>query len=331
MISPDCYRSDSDERERAISAIETIDPDCDYDTWFRVLAALHSWNPSQGLDLAISWSCRGSKFKEGEIEKKWKSFKPNGGIGPGTLFEIALQNGWKHEHTDTINIPVSKYQSKNPKFQNKTKARNSFQAEESIELWNAAGYVSDCKACSEWLKSRELDPQAVDDFDLARAIPTRLPFWTSFKGKPWHDQGYRLILPLRGESGQIKNIHARQVFPSNNLPKSVSPAGSTIAGLVFMNSTALWMLDEPNEIVEVVINEGIPDYLTRGIFYSDADEHAPAIIGILSGSWGKQIAQVIPDRAQVYIETDTDKTGNKYAKKIASTLIGRCTVMRNED
>jgi hypothetical protein len=35
------------------------------------------------------------KYEEAEARRQWASFKPAGGIGPGTLFHHAKKNGWR--------------------------------------------------------------------------------------------------------------------------------------------------------------------------------------------------------------------------------------------
>jgi hypothetical protein len=53
------------------------DPDCDRDTWLKVLAALHweTQGSADGLALAISWSSGGLKFIGPEdVETRWRSF-----------------------------------------------------------------------------------------------------------------------------------------------------------------------------------------------------------------------------------------------------------------
>lgn len=62
----------------------------DYDEWLKVGMALHSVGNDSLLGDWIQWSTASGKFKAGECEAKWKSFKSDsGGVGLGTLFHLA--------------------------------------------------------------------------------------------------------------------------------------------------------------------------------------------------------------------------------------------------
>ncbi len=77
------------------SALEYISPDCDYNQWISILMALHSAGEPWVFDVADSWSSGGSTYKPGEVAKKWKSFRPEGGVSIATLFKAAKDNGWR--------------------------------------------------------------------------------------------------------------------------------------------------------------------------------------------------------------------------------------------
>lgn len=64
-----------------------------YEEWVKVLMAIHSVYPGpEGIALAVEWR----EWEPGEIAQKWKSFKKDaGGVGIGTLVEMAKQGGYK--------------------------------------------------------------------------------------------------------------------------------------------------------------------------------------------------------------------------------------------
>ena len=71
-----------------------IPPDCDYDTWIRVLMAAHDkfGGASTALAECDAWSAGGSKYKQGEVAAKWKSFN-SGGVNGASLAAIARNYG----------------------------------------------------------------------------------------------------------------------------------------------------------------------------------------------------------------------------------------------
>ena len=77
--------------------------DLHYDEWFKVGAALNSWDSGQtGLDLWLEWSRQSSKHVEGECEKTWSNLSPEKGITIATLFGLAKDNGWEQSPKATI-------------------------------------------------------------------------------------------------------------------------------------------------------------------------------------------------------------------------------------
>ena len=80
------------------SMLDAISPDCSYDEWLKVGMALKH----EGADVSIwdDWSRRGSKYKQGECQRKWKSFKSDGVTG-GTLYHIAASYGYSPPNDDT--------------------------------------------------------------------------------------------------------------------------------------------------------------------------------------------------------------------------------------
>jgi len=81
-----------DDAERARSYLANISTAItdDYDEWVKVGMALHSIGDDSLLADWIQWSAASGKFKAGECEHKWSTFKAgSGGVGLGTLFHLA--------------------------------------------------------------------------------------------------------------------------------------------------------------------------------------------------------------------------------------------------
>jgi hypothetical protein len=210
---------------------------------------------------------------------------------------------------------------------------------EVAALWESCRPVIDDPHVATWLRSRALDPATAGDRLLVRALAVdqRLPSWAGVRGRSWAETGYRCILPMVDATGALRSLRARRV-DEDGAPKAVAPTGFRIGGLVMADafgrllletarSPDLWPADLP---LRVLIAEGEPDFLTWGTRFSDADESAPAVFGIGSGSWTPAIAARVPDGARVVIRTHHDDAGERYAIDILESLRSRCTVVRGD-
>src|SRR5579883_93081 len=216
-------------------------------------------------------------------------------------------------------------------------------AAEVQEVWAACSYVSDDPAVSDWLRSRHLDPTAIDnlsydDFALARALPPKLrtPKWAGTSRMLWSYSDYRCLIPVFDETGTLRSLRARRITPAaKEVPKALPACGYRSTGLIMADAYARRILATGKGITDtppIVITEGEPDFLSAAVWYSDADLSSaiPAILGIYSGSWTQAIASRIPDGATVVIRTDLDPQGERYARQIRETLHTRCKIQRKK-
>jgi hypothetical protein len=181
-----------------------------------------------------------------------------------------------------------------------------------------------------WLSLRNIAPELVAARDLARALPKEgpLPSWMRFEGRSWRESSHRLIVPLRGPDGRIESLHARALAPreANGRDKAASPARAEIRGLVMAEMRALFMLDGDTAPESLLIVEGVPDFLTWATRYPDNDVVAPAVIGVISGSWSDAVAQRVPAGLRVAVRVHRDDAGRRYAARIRTSLEARCAV-----
>ena len=89
-LLPAANPKDDADRARAYLANIPAAITDDYDEWVKVGMALHSIGDDSLLADWIQWSAASGKFKSGECEAKWSTFKSDsGGVGLGTLFHLA--------------------------------------------------------------------------------------------------------------------------------------------------------------------------------------------------------------------------------------------------
>lgn len=218
---------------------------------------------------------------------------------------------------------------------------------EDIEaIWEQCLPVTQDPEVVAWLHSRGLNTPWIADLDLARALPPSppdgIPAWARFRGESWARTGHRLLLPLFDERGQVASIRARWVRPEApppGVPKGLAAAGFDLRGLVLACPAAGSLLAGSAGLagrvghgwpaIPLVISEGEPDFLTWASRNSDGDEEAPAVLGIVAGSWTEALAQRIPLGTTVVLRTDFDDAGDRYALQIFKSLRERCRVLRS--
>jgi len=86
-----------DEFDKVQSALHAISPDVDRDTWVRMAMSCKAALGDAGFEVFDSWSAGGSTYDPKVAKTTWRSVRAAGGIGPGTLFAIAKEHGWRGE------------------------------------------------------------------------------------------------------------------------------------------------------------------------------------------------------------------------------------------
>lgn len=194
-------------------------------------------------------------------------------------------------------------------------------------LWESCRPVSDDSVVAEYLTGRAIDPDAVESRDLARVLPFAgwLPSWARCRGGTWREAWYRLILPMFDASGVMRTVRAWRVGGDPDLPKRLPPSGHRASAVVLADEWARLMLRGVREPKRVVVTEGEPDHVTWSTRVNDPHT---AVIGIVSGSWTREIAERFPVGIRVDVRTDNDDAGNRYAAEVFEGLRRRCFVYR---
>lgn len=200
-------------------------------------------------------------------------------------------------------------------------------AAEVARVWGEAIAVTEEPTVAGWLLGRGLDPERVAADDLARALPrsAALPRWGAYRRVSWTETGHRLIVPMRDAQGVIRSVRASRVVDGDS-PKRLPPGGHKATDLVMACPIGAAMLAGTAIPHELVVLEGEPDFLT---WATRKTARATARIGIVTGSWSLAMAERVPAGTQVWIRTDHDPAGEKYASEITRTLRWRgCFVSR---
>jgi len=88
--------------DKAVDALNAINPDIDYEDWIAIGQALHSEFGEHGRNAWYYWSSLGSKYQgEKDLESHWKSFGKKDGVKLGTLYKHAMDHGWQQPTKQT--------------------------------------------------------------------------------------------------------------------------------------------------------------------------------------------------------------------------------------
>lgn len=205
-------------------------------------------------------------------------------------------------------------------------------------LWARSMPVTSDPEVSGYFTERGLDLAQLDTLDLVRVLSPPVPPWAAYGSRSWIDTKHRAIVPMFDERGVLRSLRAIHVCFGGDLPKRLPPKGYRAGAIVMANSLARIVLASgtipswwpEGEPFRLVLCEGEPDFLTWASEFSDSDVTAPAVIGIVSGSWTGAMAARVPDGARVIIRTHHDQAGDSYANDVHATLAHRCTVLRSK-
>jgi RecA-family ATPase len=82
-------------RDHVQEMLDHLDPSMDRDPWLKVGMALHAEFGPEGFELFDTWSRGGGNYKAADVRDTFRSFEDTGGgIGFGTLVQMAEQAGW---------------------------------------------------------------------------------------------------------------------------------------------------------------------------------------------------------------------------------------------
>lgn len=93
--------------EKVLDFLSKLDHNMPNDDWVRVGMALHDWDTFRGLELWEGWSIGGDTYKEGETEKRWRSFDAGSGVSLGTISYMVKEVEFEDREQE-INAAIDK-------------------------------------------------------------------------------------------------------------------------------------------------------------------------------------------------------------------------------
>lgn len=185
-----------------------------------------------------------------------------------------------------------------------------------MEFWNLCSQVPDDRS-AEWLKAKYpsyLISELIET-GCARWIPKKQerPVWF-----PW--QYPTMVMLAFDQHGLVQSMHGRICADLKpGIPKSRFPLGYSASGLVLGNKSAVSWLRGKMPVPAVVIAEGLTSTLACTMALRKGNRWRWAVLGYTSGSHSA-IREMPWSKEDVYIFTDSDKTGEEYSERIASSL-----------
>lgn len=121
-------------------ALAFVDPH-DRDTWISCGMAIKSEVGESGFDIWDRWSSGADNYQARAARASWKSFSEGGGIGIGTLFRMAMDNGYVHNTNDRPAPPtpdqIAEREAKRQAVEAEQAKRRTDAANKASSLWNA--------------------------------------------------------------------------------------------------------------------------------------------------------------------------------------------------
>ena len=199
-------------------------------------------------------------------------------------------------------------------------------ADEVKAFYNSTKKITTHPKVCEYLQGRGIDPRkcipfariADREFDIESLTKKAK---TDSNGetvaKPWFFKNYLwqypLVFPLFNYKGDFKSVIARNCWKQSRNLKTIFPSGYSCSELFNMSLDVRSWIVEKDFIDEIWITEGEIDYLHLA-------SEGLNVIGIGSGRLSHlQLLQWTPMQ-KVYIATDNDEAGERYAKKIPNLV-----------
>tara|TARA_A100001515_G_C4569826_1_gene209381 strand:+ start:93 stop:1094 length:1002 start_codon:yes stop_codon:yes gene_type:complete len=197
-------------------------------------------------------------------------------------------------------------------------------AEEVRDLIMSATPIWDCKDARilEWCEARKLDPKKMPagimdpDYDCEKLTQVQTsrgnvcPWWPS----QWKKE-FNILIPLVDFQGNLVSVVGRSTWSRRR--KSTVPISFSTKNLYFANKHARRFLDREETPENIWFTEGEIDYLTIA-------QLGQPVIGIRAGSMDMISSMKWQAHQTVFVATDNDDAGHKYAMQIAERVYPAC-------
>ncbi|NLW80725.1 MAG: hypothetical protein GXY42_03495 [Desulfovibrionales bacterium] len=193
--------------ERAADALEYIDAH-DREIWLRMAMALKSEFGEAGFAIWDDWSQAADNYNQHDAMTVWRGIKSGGGVGIGSLFHLARENGWRDDVTYTVETmtPEQVEQRRQARLKKAAEAEEQVRQEQAqaakwtAEIWQRAEPVTTVNS-NRYLERKQVSPTSTLRQINVAAINEIIGYTLKSKGEPL--TGEVLVAPVRraGSSG----------------------------------------------------------------------------------------------------------------------------------
>jgi len=196
---------------------------------------------------------------------------------------------------------------------------------EVLALWDASCPTAEDDQVAAFLRGRGYDPDLVDELRIARATP-RSHDWPSWWPATW-SRTWRLVTRAWEPNGRLASLHARAVVPTDR-GKTRWPKGCSAASLLFVDQHGLDLLRRRGQPGgRVIVGEGLTGLVNAALLCADEDPPIP-ILNATSGGFPALREVSWPSGSSVYVYTDDDDPGERYADQARTAIPAYVPVRR---
>jgi putative DNA primase/helicase len=281
--------------ERAADAMEFIDAS-DREIWLRIAMGLKSEFNDAGFAIWDDWSRSADNYNQHDAMTVWRGIKSGGGVGIGSLFHLARENGWRDDvtYTAATMTPEQVEQRRQARMQATAQAEAEIQQEQAraakwaIQTWQQAKPVQsnpylDHKQVSPTATIRQIDVSVVNEI-----IGYRL------KSKGEELEGEVLVVPIRRAGSTV--LCSLEFIDGTGRKTALAGRGTKSGGY-----WATERLDSPDILLA---GEGVATVLS-----ASQDAQLPAVAALSCGNL-KSVAVAMREQypnAKIIMLADLDK------------------------
>lgn len=303
--------------ERAADALEYVAAH-DREIWLRMGMALKSEFNDAGFSIWDDWSRSAENYSQHDAMIVWRGIKSGGGVGVGSLFHLARENGWRDDvtYSAATMTPEQIEQRRQARLQATAQAEAEIQAEQAqaakwaAQVWQQAEPVQ----VNPYLERKQVSPTStlrqIDVSIVNEIIGYRL------KSRDDELEGDVLVVPMRkaGSTG----LCSLEFIDGTGRKTALAGRGT--------KSGAYWATERFDSPAILLVGEGVATVLS-----ASQDAQLPAVAALSCGNL-KSVAVAMREQypnAKIIMLADLDKqTGqaDQHAIDAAAAVDGYVAV-----